>query len=79
MRICPACMLPHGGMESCRSAKARLCDVVVDVPTEVVDIAPKIAASVVDTKHGVYADKEKRRAYQRNWVKKRRELKKACF
>ena len=87
MIICRACKLPHPPTERCEVARRRIAaenavtepvntKMVVDSPEVVVDEA----ALVVDhdnggSRHGKYADVEKRRQYQKEWAAAKRRKK----
>jgi hypothetical protein len=45
---------------------------VVHAPSEVVHAEPDASAAPAETKHGKYADPEKRKAYRREWMKAKR-------
>jgi len=87
-RSCRACNWRHDPMLSCARArliatalaKPAKPTVVVrnDTETVVVHSAPRAepegnGSSLAASKHGVYADKDKRRAYRRAWMRRRRE------
>jgi len=73
---CRACQLDHAPTMRCEMAR-RLEQKVVHTPSHVVVHAEKVvhipSALVVHTsKHGKYADAEKRKAYRREWMRKKR-------
>lgn len=66
---CKSCGLEHRGWVSCAKAKA---DAYLISKLNLEPLATAIEADVVANKHGKYADKEKRLAYMRELMRKRR-------
>ncbi len=79
MTPCKTCGLEHRGWVSCAKARADLAEHLSERATSIrQDVAMAIANTVanepeVANKRGVYKDKEKRKAYMRELMRKRRE------
>lgn len=84
---CPKCNLEHRGWVTCAKARFDATSAVYEasinkeydtpwVANNVVANTPEVAnnTTVVANRHGVYADKEKRKAYMRELMRKRRSV-----
>lgn len=69
---CKSCGLDHRGWVSCAKAKADLAPVIAARTEPKMVANMQAVANAVANNHGKYADKEKRLAYMRELMRKRR-------